>query len=187
FDFGDILKEFGFGGGNFSGDKKGGFRFSFGNSSPFGFDTRSRQQAQIKGSDIVYELPLTLQEVLTGTRKMINFQHEGRAEKLTVKIPKGMITGKKLRLAGKGTTSPYGGPSGDLYIKVKVVDDPVYGLKGHDLYINREVKLSEAILGTRVSIPILDGKKLSLKIPPGTKHMTKMRISGRGLPHMNSG
>jgi curved DNA-binding protein len=50
--------------------------------------------------------------------------------------------------------------------------------------MNHELKLSEAVLGTSISVPTLDGKKLSLKIPPGTKSGTKMRMSGHGLPHM---
>ena len=96
-----------------------------------------------------------------------------------------MISGKKLRIAGKGEPSPYGGPSGDLYIKAKVISDPVYDVKGHDLYINRDIKMSEAILGANISVPTLDGKTLSLKIPPGSKHKTKMRLPGHGLPHMD--
>ncbi len=97
-----------------------------------------------------------------------------------------MITGKKLRLAGKGNPSPYGGPSGDLYIKAQVLNDPVFNVKDHDLYINQEIKLSEALLGTKIAVPTIDDKQLSLKIPPGTRHGTKMRLSGHGLPTMKS-
>jgi curved DNA-binding protein len=185
FDFSDIFKEFGFGGSNFFTGRKGGMRFSFGSGSPFA--SQPGQRAPVKGSDLIYELPLTLQEVASGTTKTVSFQHEGRSEKMTVKIPKGMVTGKKLRISGKGESSPYGGPSGDLFIKTKLVDDPLYRSEGFDLYINREIKLSEAILGTSISIPTLDGKELSLKIPAGTRHKTKMRLTGRGLPHMKGG
>ena len=182
FDFGDIFREFGFGGaGPFGG---GGMKFSFGSESPFGGFQR-QQQAQTKGSDLVYELPLTLQEVATGTSKTVSFQHQGRSEQITVKIPKGMISGKKLRVAGKGEPSPYGGSRGDLYIQAKVLKDPVYEVKGHNLFIKKEIKLSEAILGSNISVPTLNSKELSLKIPPGTKHKTKMRLSGHGLPRMH--
>jgi curved DNA-binding protein len=183
FDFGDILREFGFGGaGPFGG---GGMRFSVGGESPFGGSQR-QQQAQTKGSDLVYELPLTLQEVATGTSKTVSFQHQGRSEKITVKIPKGMISGKKLRVAGKGEPSPYGGSRGDLYIQAKVLKDPVYEVEGHNLFIKKEIKLSEAMLGSNISVPTLTSKELSLKIPPGTKHKTKMRLSGHGLPRMHA-
>ena len=92
-----------------------------------------------------------------------------------------MISGKKLRIAGKGEPSPYGGPSGDLYIKSKVLDNQVYDVQAQDLYINGDIKLSEAILGTNISVPTLSGKELKLKIPAGTKHKTKMRIPRKGL------
>ena len=183
FDFGDIFKEFGFGGGDFSGGRPGGTRFSFGGGSGFNFGG-GRQQAHVKGSDLVYELPLTLREVANGTSKIITFQHQGGSENLTVKIPPGLTSGKKLRLAGKGSPSPYGGPAGDLYIKSQVLNDPVFSAENHDLYLNQELKLSEAILGTTIAVPTIDDKQLSLKIPPGTKPGTKMRLSGHGLPTM---
>ena len=183
FDFSDILREFGFGGNVFSGRRGSGMRFQFGGQSPFGSQTRY-QQSRMKGSDLVYELPLTLKEVAAGTSKTVSLQHGGQSEKITVQIPKGMITGKKLRLAGKGSASPLGGPPGDLYIQAKVIKDPVFSVEDYDLYMVHELKLTEAILGTRISVPTLDDKKLSLKIPPGTRPGTKMRMSGHGLPHM---
>jgi curved DNA-binding protein len=183
FDFGDIFREFGFGGGDFSRGRRGGTRFSFGGGQGFNFGG-GQQQARVKGSDLVYELPLTLREVATGTSKTITLGHQGESENLTVKIPAGMITGKKLRLAGKGNPSPYGGPSGDLYIKSQVLNDPVFSAENQDLYLNRELKLSEAILGTTIAVPTIADKQLSLKIPPGTKHGTKMRLPGHGLPAM---
>ena len=178
FDFSNIFSEFGLGGRN------GGVRFSFGGNSPFGSCPKHQRQAQIKGSDLIYELHLTLQEVAEGTKKTVAIQHQGRSEKISVKIPRGMITGKKIRLTGKGEQSPYGGPSGDLYIQSKVVSDPVFDVDEYDLSINREIKLSEAILGTSTAVPTIDNKKLNLKIPPGTEHKTKMRLAGHGLPHM---
>ena len=185
FDFGDIFREFGFGGDNFSHFGGGGRRFSFGTGSPFNY-SGAQQHSQAKGQDLVYELPLTLREVASGTNKTITLQHQGKSENLTVKIPKGLIAGKKLRLAGKGNPSPYGGPAGNLYIKSKVLKDSVFSSENYDLYIDRELKISEAILGTTVSVPTIDNKQLSLKIPPGTKQGTKMRLSGHGLPNMKN-
>lgn len=173
-DLGDILKEFGFGGQ--------GMRFSFGGGSPFG--GRQRSRAPVKGSDLVYELPLTLPEVASGTSKTVTFQHQGRTENITVKIPPGMITGKKLRLAGKGEQSGYGGPPGDLYIQSSVSTDPVFTAEDHDLHITVTIRLSESLIGTQVGIPTLEGGELSLKIPPGTRHKTRMRLAGHGLPMM---
>jgi len=181
FDFADIFKEFGFGGMNFSSRGGKGARFSFG-GGPFG--GRARQAPPVKGADLVYELPLTLQEVASGVHKTIKFEHEGRSENISVKIPKGMISGKKLRIAGKGENSPYGGQPGDLFIQSKVLKDSIFTANEYDLTITREIPLSQSILGTKLPIPTLDGRELSLTIPPGTKHKTRMRLSGHGLPHM---
>ncbi len=183
FDFGDIFKEFGFGGSNFFGGRRGGARQTYGSGSPFGFGAE-QQQAQIKGADLTYELPLTLYEVVSGAKKQVTLQHQGRSEKIEVKIPQGMVNGKKLRLSGKGNPSPFGGPAGDLYIQAKVIDDPNYEVSGYDLYLSRDVKLSEVLLGTTLSVPTPEGKTLNLRIPPGTKPGTKLRMTGHGLPVM---
>ena len=182
FDFGNIFREFGFGGMNSSSGGRGGSRFSFGGGDPFG--SMGRRQAQAKGGDLVYELPLTYSEITTGADKTISFQHKGRSESISVKIPRGMIAGKKLRIAGKGDPSQFGGPPGDLFIQAKTAADPVFTSREFDLFINRQIKLSESLLGTIVLIPALSGNELSLKIPAGTRHKTKMRLAGRGLPHM---
>ncbi|MDJ0853614.1 MAG: J domain-containing protein [Desulfobacterales bacterium] len=180
FDFSSIFREFGFGGG--PSGRPGGARFSFGGDSPFGFGGGSA--ASSKGQDLEYELGLTLKEVASGATKTLDFQHDGRSERLTVKIPPGMIHGKKIRLSGKGAPSPFGGPPGDLYIRARVLADAVFRVDDHDLLIHRDVKLSEALLGTTVSVPTIEGKALNVKVPPGTRHGTKMRLGGHGLPRM---
>ena len=191
FNFGDIFKEFGFDDSSFANIFMGGggggrrYGFSYG-GDPFSAYTAG-QRAQVKGSDLVYELPLTIQEVFHGTTKTIALEQGGQQQKIEVKIPKGMATGKKLRLAGKGQPGAFGGPPGDLYIQAKVVDDPVYSLVGYDLYIDREIRLTEALLGTQIQIPTVDGKSLNLRIPPGTQHQTKMRMKGYGLPEIKKG
>jgi curved DNA-binding protein len=176
-DLGDILKEFGFGGQ--------GVRFSFG-GGPFG-SRQQRRQAPVKGSDLVYEMPLTLKDVASGATKTVTFQHQGRTENIEVKIPPGMISGKKLRLAGKGEPSGYGGPPGDLFIQARVAADPVFSAEDHDLNTTVSVRLSESLLGTQVAVPTVEGGELSLKIPAGTRHKTRMRLNGHGLPKMKGG
>ncbi|MBW2107171.1 MAG: DnaJ domain-containing protein [Deltaproteobacteria bacterium] len=191
FNFGDIFKEFGLGDSGFAhifmgGGKRGGRAgFSFG-ADPFSAYT-STQRASVKGSDLIYELPLTLEEVLTGATKTVAYGQGGRQERINVKIPKGMVTGKKLRLAGKGEPGAFGGPPGDLYIQAKVLSHPVFGYQGQDLFVDRKVRLTEALLGTQLQIPTLDGKTMNLKIPPGTQHGTKLRLKGYGLPAMKAG
>ncbi|MBF0099278.1 MAG: J domain-containing protein [Desulfobacterales bacterium] len=178
FDFGDVFKEFGI---NFG---FGGMDF-FSNRTT-GPKVHQRQHKQLKGHDVVYELPLTLSEVASGVEKNININIGGRSERISVKIPKGMTSGKKLRIPTKGEPSQFGGPSGDLYIKAKITDDSVFKADKQDIYIDRYIKFTEALLGTQISIPTLDNKELSLKVSAGTQHKTKLRIAGKGLPYMNS-
>jgi len=135
-----------------------------------------------KGQDLQVEMPITLHEMAFGTDKLVSFSHQGQVEKISVKIPAGTLPGKKLRLTGKGSPGPMGGPPGDLYVKLKELEHPVFKREGNDLLVDRRVKLSEATLGTKVTVPTLDGKTMSLKVPPGTQSHTKMRLKNYGLP-----
>jgi curved DNA-binding protein len=138
-----------------------------------------------KGHDLQVEMPITLHEMAFGTEKLVSFSHQGQTEKISVKIPPGTLPGKRLRLTGKGSPGPMGGPPGDLYVKLKEVEHPVFKREGSDLLVDRRVKLSEATLGTKVTVPTLDGKTMSLKVPPGTQSHTKMRLKNYGLPTAN--
>ena len=112
-----------------------------------------RRQAQAKGGDLVYELPLTYSEIATGADKTISFQHKGRSESISVKIPRGMIAGKKLRIAGKGDPSQFGGPPGDLFIQAKTTADPVFTSKEYDLFIDRQINVKRIPFGDHCSYP----------------------------------
>jgi len=138
-----------------------------------------------KGQDLQVEMPITLHEMAFGTEKLVSFSHNGQVEKISVKIPPGTLPGKKLRLTGKGGPSPMGGPPGDLYVRLKEVEHPVFKREGNDLLVDRRIKFTEATLGTKVTVPTLDGKTMSLKVPPGTQSHTKMRLKNYGLPTAN--
>jgi len=181
FDFGSIFKEFGLGDNPFFSSGGGRRNFSFGGGGPYG---RRGGGAPPKGEDLVYDLPLTLQEMAAGGSRTIVLNRGGSQEKLTVRIPKGLIAGKKLRLAGKGNASPYGGPAGDLYVRASSVADPLFTASGVDVTLEQEILLTEALLGTSIRIPTLSGKSLEMKVPPGTQPRTRLRIPGRGLPQM---
>jgi len=143
------------------------------------------QAQHLKGVDLQVEMPITLHEMAFGTEKLVSFTHNGQAVKVSVKIPPGTLPGKKLRLAGKGQPSSTGGPAGDLYIKLKEQEHPVFKREGNDLYVDRHIRFTEATLGTKVTAPTLDGKTMSLKVPPGTQSHTKMRLKNYGIPFAN--
>jgi curved DNA-binding protein len=185
FDLNDILREFGFGQQkSFFSQGGGGRRFSFDGEGGFGNFSR-RRQAPAKGRDQVYDLPLTIHEIASGVQKTISLRENEETKTLSITIPPGLVSGKKLRLSGKGETDPFGGPPGDLFIRAQVFDDPVFHLEGHDVYLTKVIRLTEAVLGAQISIPTPMGKEFNMKIPAGTKPKTKMRIPGHGIPHMN--
>jgi curved DNA-binding protein len=109
----------------------------------------------------------------------------GRQESVSLKIPPGVAAGKKLRLAGKGQPSPYGGPKGDLYVQIRILDHPIFKRDGDDLLLTREILFTQALEGTEIDVPTIDQKTLRLKIPPGTQTNARFRLKGYGMPHAN--
>jgi curved DNA-binding protein len=139
-----------------------------------------------KGQDINSELNLSFEEAASGTEKKVRLPQNGKFEEVTVKVPAGIETGKKLRLAGKGMRGPGGSPPGDLYLKVNVADHPIFKKEGSDIVLDKEIKISEAILGTTIEVPTLEGSK-SIKVPPGTQSSSRIRLKGFGLPRLQGG
>ena len=135
-----------------------------------------------KGQDAEYNLSISLEESVFGTDKKISFQLENRIEDISVKIPPGVSTGKKLRLPGKGLSGYNGGPNGDLYLNINVLPHPIFARDGNDLYIEKTIKFTQAALGTTIDVPTLDGMTKRLKIAPGTQNNTKIRMKGFGVP-----
>ncbi len=198
FDLGDILKEFGFGGGG-GFNRPGGFSTSFGQGdaktsfsgmggNPFFQNAGPRagygRKAPARGKDLEYEIPLTLDELINGVDKTITISEHGQVKAIEVKIPKGLTQGKKIRLAGKGESGTNGGPAGNLYIKSSPSLPQDITLEGNDILMTKDVRLTQALLGDKVEVNTPSGKTINLTLPPGTGHKAKMRLPGMGIPHM---
>ena len=181
FDFDDILSGlFGRRGRKESrSGQRGGFDFGdiFYGQSPYQNAGRMPQ----KGEDVIYELTISLEEAASGGEKRVAFQKNGKVEEVSVRIPPGISTGKKLRLSGKGLGGVNGGPPGDLYLQISVEEHPTFSREGDDLVVEKGIRFSEAVLGTTVEVPTLEGIK-KVKVPPGTQSHTKMRLRGLGMP-----
>ncbi|WP_417908490.1 DnaJ C-terminal domain-containing protein [Candidatus Electronema sp. PJ] len=189
FDLNDILGQFGFG----SGSGRTSFRFGGQSSgSPFDFFSQAGngrgcggsgcRPQPAKGEDLTYELSVTLADVLHGAEKNISLRHSGETQNVSVKVPKGIESGKRLRLSGKGAPSSTGGQSGDLYLKVTVLPHEQFTRDGDNLIMEKKLPFSEACLGTTVEITSLDGKSFKIKVPAGVQPEAKLRIKGQGLP-----
>lgn len=114
-----------------------------------------------------------------------NCRGEGRvqgSETITVRIPKGVDSGSKVRIPGKGNAGINGGPAGDLYINLEVTPHPLFRREGSNIYLKVPITVPEATLGAKIEVPTIYGEKKTIRIPPGTKSGQKFRIKGEGAP-----
>jgi len=101
---------------------------------------------------------------------------------ISARIPAGVKDGQRIRLRAKGGPGEHGGPNGDLYILVHVSPHPLFGRKGDNLTLSVPVRFDEAALGASISVPTIDGRPVTLKIPSGTSNGQTFRVKGRGAP-----
>lgn len=180
-DINDIFREFGIGGDDlFShlfGGRGGAFRsggFHGGRSRP------------IKGQDLLLRLVIPFRQAVLGGERQIDLSRHGHGEPIKVRIPPGVETGQKLRVAGKGAPSPAGGPNGDLLLEIEVGPDSQFTRDGRDLSVTVTVPFSGACLGTSVAVPTLEGEK-RVKVKAGTQSGSRIRLKGFGIPGQPAG
>ena len=114
---------------------------------------------------------------------------DGRVQKtktLSVKIPAGVDTGDRIRLAGEGEAGEFGAPAGDLYVQVHVKEHPIFVRDGNNLFCEIPISFTTAALGGEVAVPTLDGKVM-LKIPGETQTGRMFRLRGKGVRSLRSG
>ncbi|MBM17462.1 MAG: molecular chaperone DnaJ [Epsilonproteobacteria bacterium] len=102
-------------------------------------------------------------------------------ERFELKIPKGIFDGAELRIAGRGDAGVFGGPSGDLFVKVHVITDKKFNRINDDLTCNLMLTYPQLVLGSLVEIEHIDGSKINLKIPKGCPVGEKLTIPGKGF------
>ena len=112
---------------------------------------------------------------------------QGRVEgerNLEIKIPAGVETGSRLRVAGEGESGVGGGPSGDLYVVIHVKEHESFERQGANLYSAVPVSFAQAALGAEIKVKTLDGEE-DLKIPAGTQTGTVFRLKNHGMPNLS--
>ncbi len=165
-----------------------------------------------RGQDLETTIKLSLRDVYDGGKKSVSLQVEdvcprcrgtgtlrgslcanchgtGRllqTKKFEVTIPKGIVEGQRIRLASQGGSGIAGGPNGDLFLVVKLLDDPTYRRKGDDLYIDLPVNIYDLVLGNEVKVPTMSGQ-VAMTVPAGTQNNRLLRLSGRGMPKVRNG
>ncbi|HZR17559.1 MAG TPA: DnaJ C-terminal domain-containing protein [Verrucomicrobiae bacterium] len=201
--------EFHFGGTGFSdffeqlfGSRGGRSGGGFGRPGAF-----SQEDLAERGRDIEGDIMVTLEEALRGSVRSVSVRHgvpcehcggtgqrarhvcnvcggTGQVPKTNtyqVKIPAGVSDGQRLRVAGRGEIGQGGGEAGDLYLRVRFAKHPDFEVQGHNLLYDAELAPWEAVLGSNISVPTLNGP-VNIKIPAGTQAGQKLRVRGRGLP-----
>lgn len=136
-----------------------------------GFFSFSEACPQCRGSGVIIDEPCT---VCRGSGA------EVRTRSINVRIPAGVKDGSTIRLAKRGGPGRNGGPAGDLLVKVHVASHPVFARSGNDLKVTLPISFSEAALGTKLSVPTLNGT-VKVKIPAGTTSGQVFRVRGRGV------
>lgn len=170
--FEDILS------GLFGGAAGGGSRFG-GESYGSPFNARASRGAPTpeKGGTVRAKLSISLRQALNGATLTIKVG----GSPIKVRIPAGIKDGQKVRVKGHGKPGLHGGPTGDLEVAVTVKPHPVYSREGNDLVVTLPVTVSEAILGTVVDVPMIDGGTAAVKVPAGSSSGAEIRVRGKGV------
>lgn len=179
------------GGDPFTGYTQGGADFSDIFEDLFG-QRAHREGASFRGfamagADLEANLPISLREAFTGTRRTVTLTDAaGNPRPIEVRIPAGVRNGERLKVKGKGAPGRGGGPAGDLFFHVHIAPHPVFQRKDADTLVTLPLWPWEAVLGTDVQVPTLSGP-VRLKIPPGSQPRQRMRLKGKGLPKRTGG
>ncbi len=150
----------------------------------------ARSNAPGRGEDHHSRIDISLEDAFKGATLSLHlripeYDAQGhlreQQRKLQVRIPRGVTSGRRIRLAGQGGAGYKGGAAGDLYLEVRLRPHAVYQVEGRDVFVNLPITPWEAALGGKVQVPTLGGK-VDLNIPPGARSGQKLRLKGRGLP-----
>lgn len=131
--------------------------------------------------DIEQEVEVTLEEAFRGTQRLMELD----GNRLEVKIPAGVKTGSKVRVAGEGLPAGRGSVHGDIYLVIKVLSHPTLERRGDDLHCEVPVEMFTALLGGEVRVPTLTGP-VALRVPSGTQAGRTFRLTGQGMPKLRS-
>lgn len=158
----------------------GNFGDMFGN---FGFGGRQTP----RNKTISLGVELTLEDVLNGKDLDAEVSIPGSKKKIiSISIPSGIEDGQQIRYQGMGDNSISSSPPGDLIINVRIRPHSSFRREGDNLIVEKHISITDAILGTKITISTLDGKQLEMIIPPGTQSETVMSCKNEGLPGMRT-
>jgi molecular chaperone DnaJ len=152
----------------------------FGDAAPFDlgdlFSQVRREPRPRRGADLETDMRLSFDETISGVSRSVELD----GETFTIKIPKGVGDGARIRLGAKGGSGRHGGPRGDLYVRVHVDPHPFFVRDGRDLRLTVPVNFTEAALGSVIEVPTLDGTT-KIRMPAGTPSGKTLRVRAKGV------
>ena len=169
-----------FGGGGPGGGTKntGGFEDLFRHFGGMGGGPAAPPE---KGRDVEQQITISFHTAIKGGTHQLSLQRaDGKVERISIKIPVGIVDNKKIRLRGQGEAAAPGGPRGDLLVKVRVAKHPVYTRRGLNLHLTVPVTLKEAIFGAKIDVPTPDGT-VTVTVPKGSTSGKTLRLKGMGV------
>jgi curved DNA-binding protein len=172
FDFGDI-----FGGGGQGGHVEFNLEDLFGGRGP---SRGAYVRAPQRGADIHSEVAIDFREAVLGCMRELSLRSAEGERTLKVRVPAGVRNDGKIRLRGQGGLGAYGGPAGDLVMKIKVRKHPHFSMRGKQLHVRVPVTPLEAYAGAKVTVPTPEGS-VQLSIPAGSQNGSKLRLRGKGI------
>ncbi len=151
-----------------------------GGFDPYGARTTSYPRS-VKGRDIEQPVEISMEEAFHGSTRIL--QQDG--ERIEISIPRGVKTGSRVRVAGKGAPGSGGGPAGDFYLRVQVLPNTAFTREGDDLKVKAPIDIYTLLLGGEAQIPTL-ARPLVLTIPAGTPNGKTFRLRGQGMPNLHN-
>jgi molecular chaperone DnaJ len=109
-----------------------------------------------------------------------------RERSLAVTIPGGVEDGTRIRLQGEGEAGGQGAPNGDLYVHVAIRQHPIFHREGAHVFCEVPIRMTQAALGDTIEVPVIDGTRVNVRIPPGTQTGTQFRERGKGFSVLRS-
>lgn len=185
-------------GGGFTGGYTGNLKDFFGGRASFeglgsifeelwGGGRQRTPHTPVSGQDLEHAVEVSFDEAMRGTTAPVQLlRRDGGTERLQVKIPPGVDTGSKVRVAGKGEAGRHSGLRGDLYIVIRVRPHAYFTRQGNDILGEVPVTLPEALLGAKIEVPTIDGKT-TMTLPAGTQNGRRLRLRGKGAPALQGG
>jgi DnaJ-class molecular chaperone len=173
---------------------------------------RGRQRTPRPGQNVETPIEVTLEEAFKGTTRTIQLDsvspcdtcsgagevsgnlcatcggsgYVSKPRRIEVKVPAGVTTGSRVRIAGEGHPGTFGGPKGDLFLLVTVRSHPQFERQGDNLYVDVDVPVLDAVLGGEVEVPTIDGRVV-LTIKGLTQNGASIRLAGKGMPRLGEG